>query len=102
MDMETFETYELSVDQIGDTKYYLVEGQEVIIMMYEGAVLNVDVPASVALEVTETTPAIKGAPSTQLKDATVETGLTLKVPPFIEQGEKILVTTADGKYSGRA
>lgn len=50
----------------------------------------------------ETTPAIKGAPSTQTKDALTETGLSLRVPQFIEQGEKILVTSADGEYSSRA
>jgi elongation factor P len=70
--------------------------------MFEGAVLTVSVPATVNLEVVETSPAIKGAPSTQTKDATTDTGLTLRVPQFIEQGEMIAVSTADGKYSGRA
>ena len=56
----------------------------------------------VELTVVETSPAIKGAPSSQTKDAVTETGLTLRVPQFIEQGEKVSVSTADGKYSGRA
>ena len=102
MDMDTFETYELTGDQIGFNKYFMVDDQQVSLMMFEGEVLNVDVPATVALTVTETTPAIKGAPSTQTKDAVTDTGLSLKVPPFIEQGEKIMVSTADGKYAGRA
>ncbi len=102
MDMETFETYELDESKIGDNKYYLIEGMEVSLMMFEGEVLDVMMPEKVELTVTETTPAIKGAPSSQSKDATTETGLTLKVPMFIEQGEKIVVFTADGKYSGRA
>ena len=102
MDMQTFETYDLSSEQIGFNKYFMVDGLQVSLMMYEGNVLNVDLPATVNLTVAETTPAIKGAPSTQTKDATTDTGLTLKVPPFIEQGEMIAVSTADGKYSGRA
>ena len=102
MDMDTFETYELTGEQIGFNKYFMVDDQQVSLMMFEGEVLNVDVPATVALTVTETTPAIKGAPSTQTKDAVTDTGLSLKVPPFIEQGEKIMVSTADGKYAGRA
>ncbi|MBQ0064130.1 MAG: elongation factor P [Firmicutes bacterium] len=102
MDLETYDTYELSADQIGDDKYYIIEGMEVSLAFWEGELLTVSLPATVILTVVETTPAIKGAPSTQLKDATTETGLTLRVPPFIEQGEKIVVFTADGKYDGRA
>ncbi len=102
MDMETFETYELSEEQIGFNKYFIVDGLEVNLMMYEGQILTISVPATVDLVVAETSPAIKGAPSTQTKDAVTDTGLTLRVPQFIEQGETISVSTADGKYSGRA
>jgi len=102
MDMQTYETYELGADQVGFNKYFMVDGLEVNLMIYEGMVLNVSLPATVELTVAETTPAIKGAPSTQSKDATTDTGLTLRVPQFIEQGEKILVSTDDGKYSSRA
>jgi elongation factor P len=102
MDMETFETYELSEEQMGFNKYFIVDGLEVILMMFEGMVLTVSLPSTVNLVVEETSPAIKGAPATQTKDATTNTGLTLRVPQFIEQGETIAVSTADGKYSGRA
>lgn len=102
MDMETYETYELGADQIGDNKYYLIEGMNVVLMFYEGAVLSISLPDKVELTVTETTPVVKGAPSTQTKDAVTETGLTLRVPQFVAEGEKILVSTADGKYSSRA
>ena len=102
MDMETFETYELDESVIGDSKYYLMDGMEVYLMIFEGEVLNISLPDKVTMTVTETTPAIKGAPSSQTKDATTETGLTLRVPQFIETGEKIIVSTADGKYSSRA
>ena len=102
MDQETYETYELSEELVGFNKYFLLEGSTVMLMFFDGSVLNVSVPDRVELTVTETTPAIKGAPSTQTKDAITETGLSLRVPQFIEQGEKIIVTTADGKYSSRA
>ena len=102
MDMETFETYELSEDQVGFNKYFLIEGSDIMLAMFEGEVLTISVPDKVVLTVTETTPAIKGAPSTQTKDATTNTGLTLRVPQFIEEGEEILVSTTDGKYSSRA
>lgn len=102
MDMETFETYELSEEHVGFNKYFLIEGMNVTLQIFEGDVLSIVVPDKVELTVVETTAAIKGAPSTQTKDALTDTGLSLRVPQFIEQGEKILVTSADGKYSSRA
>ena len=102
MDMETFETYELSEEQVDFNKYFIVDGLTVNLMIYEGQILTISVPATVELTITETSPAVKGAPSTQTKDAMTETGLSLRVPQFIEQGEKVIVTTADGKYSSRA
>ena len=102
MDNETYDTYDLTEDQIGDKKYYIVDGLEVSLVMYQGAVIDISLPATVNMVVTETTPALKGVPSTQTKNATTETGLNLRVPQFIEQGETIAVSTADGKYSSRA
>lgn len=102
MDMETYETVELSEEAVGFNKYFLIEGKEVKLSFFEGEVLTVSVDDKVELEVVETTPAIKGAPSTQTKDAVTNTGLNVRVPQFIEQGEMILVTTEDGKYAGRA
>ena len=102
MDQETYDTYELNADHIGDKKYYILDGMEVSLMFFEGNVLDISVPDKVELTVTETTPAIPGAPSTQTKDATTNTGLVLRVPQFIEQGEAILVSTIDGKYASRA
>ena len=89
-------------NKLGDTKYYIIEGSTVSLMFFEGLLLSVSVPEKVELTVVETDPAIKGAPSNQTKDAVTNTGLTLRVPQFIEQGEVIVVFTADGKYSGRA
>lgn len=102
MDQETYDTYELSEEHIGFNKYFLLETMEVMLVFFEGKVLDVSLPDKVELTIIDTTPAMKGAPTTQTKDATVETGLNVRVPQFIENGEKIIVTTADGKYSSRA
>ncbi|MBR2826184.1 MAG: elongation factor P [Erysipelotrichaceae bacterium] len=102
MDMETYETYELSADQIGFNKYFLVDSMGVTLNFFDGLLLDISVPDKVELVVAETTPGVKGAPTTQTKDAVTNTGLTLRVPQFIEEGETILVTSADGKYSSRA
>lgn len=103
MNMETYEQTELSKEQIGDGINYLKEGLDVMLTFYEGELLGVQLPEKVELEVTETEPGIKGNTATNaLKDATVETGLTVRVPLFIEQGEKIIVNTSDGKYASRA
>ena len=102
MDMETFETYEVSEEHVGFNKYFLIEGMDVMLQFFDGQILDIVVPDKVELTVVETTPAINGAPSTQTKDATTDTGLTLRVPQFIDQGERIIVSTSDGKYSSRA
>ena len=103
MNMDNYEQLELSADQIGDNKNYLIENMSVYVILYEGELLGIDLPDKVELEVIETEPAVKGNTATNAtKDAKLETGLVVRVPLFIEQGEKILVTTADGKYSSRA
>ena len=103
MNMETYEQIELTEDQVGDNKKYLLENMLVDIVMFEGELLGIVLPDKVEFTVVETEPAVKGnTTNNALKDAYVETGLLVKVPLFIEQGEKILVTTADGKYSSRA
>ena len=102
MDMETYDTYELTEEHIGFNKYFIIDGMEVMLMFFEGTLLDVSVPEKVELTIAQTDPAIKGAPSTQTKDAVTETGLSLRVPQFIEEGERIVVYTTDGKYAGRA
>ena len=103
MNMDNYEQLELSADQIGDNKNYLIENMNVYVILYEGELLGIDLPDKVEFTVVETEPAVRGnTTNNALKDVTVETGLVVKVPMFIEQGEKILVTTADGKYSSRA
>ena len=103
MDLETYETYDLSEEQVGYNKNFLVEGMEVVVALYESELLGINLPDKVELVVTETAPAVKGNTVTgATKDAIVETGLLVKVPLFIEEGEKIIISTIDGKYSSRA
>lgn len=102
MDVDTFEPYEIDEAQVGFSKYFIVEGSELLVTFWNNEVLSVIVPEKVEVTITETTPAVKGASSTATKDAVTDTGLTIRVPLFIEQGEKVIVFSADGKYSGRA
>ncbi|MBQ3474672.1 MAG: elongation factor P [Bacilli bacterium] len=103
MNMDTYEQLELSKKQIGDATNYLIENMNVQVILYEGELLGIDLPDKVELTVTATEPAVKGnTANNAMKDATVETGLVVKVPLFIEEGEKILITTSNGKYSSRA
>lgn len=103
MNMETYEQVELTKEQLGDTVDYLKDGTNVQVTFYEGELLGVELPDKMELTVTSTEPAVKGnTTNNAMKDAVVETGLLVKVPLFIEQGEVILVSTKDGKYVSRA
>ena len=103
MDLETYESYELSEEQLGFAKNFIVEGHECVLTFHESELIGLDLPDKVELVVTETTDAVKGNTATSAtKDAWVETGLLVKVPLFIQQGETIIVSTLDGKYSSRA
>ena len=103
MNMETYEQLELTAEQVGEDKFYLIENMMVDVVQYEGELLGLNLPDKIEFTVTQTEPAVKGNTTNNAqKDAYVETGLMVRVPLFIEQGEKILVTTADGKYSSRA
>lgn len=103
MDMNSYEQIELTSNQVGDDKYYLIENMNVDIIQYEGELLGIHLPDKIDLMITDTEPAVKGnTTNNAMKDATVETGLLVKVPLFIEQGERILVSTKDGKYVSRA
>ncbi|MCC7389969.1 MAG: elongation factor P [Phycisphaerales bacterium] len=103
MDTDDFDQIVLSADLLGTAMQFIVPNGKVQVLCYEGNPVSVDLPASVELEVTDTAPGIKGATATnQMKDATCETGLKTKVPPFITVGEKIRVSTIDGSYQSRA
>jgi elongation factor P len=102
MDMETYEEANLTPAQMGDRVKYLKEGMEVNILFWNDRVLEIELPTSVILEVTETDPGVKGDTATGgTKPAIVETGAQVMVPLFISIGEKIKVDTRDGSYLGR-
>jgi elongation factor P len=102
MDMETYEENRLSVDQIGDRVKYLVEGMEVSVVRWNDQVIEVELPNSVVLEITETDPGVKGDTATGgTKPAIVETGAQVMVPLFISVGERIKIDTRNDSYLGR-
>ncbi len=103
MDQEDYEQITLTDELVGDAKGYFVPNLEIQVAMHEGNPVTIELPGSVELEVADTPPGIKGATATnQLKEATLETGMKTKVPPFITPGEKIRVSTSDGSYQSRA
>ncbi|WP_346289183.1 elongation factor P [Sphaerothrix gracilis] len=102
MDMETYEEARLSEEQIGDRVKYLKEEMEVSVVRWGDQVLEVELPNSVVLEITETDPGVKGDTATGgTKPATVETGAQVMVPLFISVGEKIKIDTRNDSYLGR-
>lgn len=102
MNGDTFEQFEISADIISDGAGYLKEGDNVIAQSFDGRVINVELPKNVYLEVTYTENVVKGdTTSSVLKDATLETGITVKVPAFIKQGDVISVDTESGAYRER-
>ncbi|MGB3491721.1 MAG: elongation factor P [Elainellaceae cyanobacterium] len=102
MDMETYEESRLTDAQIGDRVKYLKEGMEVNVIRWQEQVLEVELPNSIVLEVTETDPGVKGDTATGgTKPAILETGAQVMVPLFISIGEKIKVDTRNDSYLGR-
>jgi len=103
MDNNDYSQMEVSANILGDNTGYLKEGLELELHIYEGEIINIDLPEKIDYEITETTDAIKGNTSgNAMKDATIETGLVVKVPLFISIGERVIITTKDGKYSSKA
>src|ERR1700757_3613830 len=103
MNTETFEQMHLMKDLLGDATQYLIPQLKVTVEFYEGKPMSVELPATVDLTVVETEPGLKGATvSNVTKPAKMETGLVVQVPPFINQGEKVRVNTAEGTYVERA
>jgi elongation factor P len=103
MNTENFEQMHLMKDILGDATSYLVPQLKVKVEFHEGKPIGVELPATVILTVIETEPGMKGASvSNVTKPAKLETGLVVQVPPFIAEGEKIRVSTAEGTYQERA
>jgi elongation factor P len=103
MDMETYEQIDLPSERLEYEKNFLIEGESVTIIDYQGEILGVQLPEKVVLEVVETAPGVKGnTAANATKDAVLETGFHVAVPLFINVGDKIIVNTFDGKYDSRA
>ena len=103
MNTETYDQVEVPGSKLETEKKFLKEGLEIKLDYYEGELIGVSLPEKIEFEIVETEPAVKGnTTNNAMKDAKIETGYTVKVPLFINQGEKIIISTSDGKYSGRA
>ncbi|GIW80018.1 MAG: elongation factor P [Gemmatales bacterium] len=103
MDSETYDQITLNKEWIGDQMLYMKEGNKAHVVFFEGKPISLELPPSVDLTVTETEPSVKGATAAaQYKPATLETGLKITVPPFIEVGEVVSVDTRTGEYLSRA
>lgn len=102
MNMETYEQIEIDKSKMEYESKFLKEGLEVNITFYESEMLGIELPEKISVVITHTEPATKGnTTNNALKDATVETGLLVKVPLFINEGEEIIISTKDGKYASR-
>src|SRR5579871_2129389 len=103
MNTESFEQMHLTRDILSDGVEFLVPQLKVNVEFYEGKAISVELPPTVDMTVVETEPGLKGASvSNVTKPAKVETGLVVQVPPFINEGEKIRVSTSEGTYQERA
>ena len=104
IDDETFEQFRLPAEQVGEGRGYLTDGLVVQVLKYNGEAVALELPQFVELSVTQTEPGIKGdtAAGRDLKPATLETGLEVRVPLFIKEGERIRVNTQTGEVAGRA
>jgi elongation factor P len=102
MDTETYDQLHFDPDMLGTAMQYLLPNTRVQVKYIDGKAVSIDVPATADLTVTETPPAIKGATATnQYKEAVLETGVKVMVPPFIDPGEMVRVDTRTGEYMER-
>ncbi|MEZ2371498.1 elongation factor P [Arthrobacter sp. RCC_34] len=102
MDVQDYDQLTVTPEVVGNAKNFMLENQQVIIAMHDGAPLYLEMPASVVLEITYTEPGLQGDRSSAgTKPATVETGYEIQVPLFLEQGTRVKVDTRDGGYLGR-
>ena len=103
MNTEDYEQMHLTKDILGDAVQYLIPQLKVAVEFYEGKAISVELPATVDMTVVETEPGIKGASvSNVTKAAKLETGLVVQVPPFVNEGDKVRISTETGEYQSRA
>jgi elongation factor P len=102
MDTTTYDQFPLSTDQLGDALRYLKENDNLFLLTYDGRILGIDLPTSVELTVTQTDPGFKGdTANAAFKPATLETGLVVDVPLFVNEEDRVRVDTRTGKYVER-
>jgi len=102
MNTESFEQVALSDDEMGDSAQWLAPGIKIQVEFYQGAPIGVELPPSLELTVTQTEPTMKGATVSNVnKPATMENGVTIQVPPFINQGDRLRVDPIEGRYIER-
>ncbi|HEY4265840.1 MAG TPA: elongation factor P [Micropepsaceae bacterium] len=103
MDMQNYDQIEIEADFVGDRAQFLQDGMKVVLQMHEGKPLGVSLPPHVVLEITEADPVTRGqTAASSYKSAILENGVRTQVPPFIEKGTKVVVSTDDGSYVRRA
>ncbi|RKX25382.1 MAG: elongation factor P [Candidatus Zixiibacteriota bacterium] len=103
MDVETYEQVSVPVDSLGDAKWYILENEEYHVLFLDNEAISVDLPSSVILEVVKTEPSVRGDTVSNItKPAELQTGLQVKVPPFVKEGDKLKVDTRTGTYLERA
>lgn len=103
MDSTTFEQIEIPEGNLGEAKWYILENEEYIVQFLDNEAIAVDLPASVILDVVEAEPAARGDTVSNItKPAKLQTGLEVKVPPFVKEGDRVKVDTRTGEYIERA
>jgi elongation factor P len=101
MDQENFEQYEIAKDMLDETIYYILPDHTYDVMVYENNPIGIELPPTVTMKITETSPAEKGTQG-KTKDAILETGLKVRIPLFFEEGEEIVINTETNGYLERA
>jgi elongation factor P len=103
MNTENYEQTHLKRDTLGDSVEYLIPNLQIRVSFFDGVAVGIELPQAVEMTVIQTEPGLKSATASSVtKPATLETGLVVQVPPFINEGEKIRVDTAEGAYLSRA
>ena len=103
MDLQTYDQIDLETDFVGDRTSFLQDGMKVMLQMHEGRPIGITLPQQVVLRVVEADPVTKGqTAASSYKSATLENGIRTQVPPFIEAGTRVIVSTDDGSYVKRA
>lgn len=103
MDVQNFEQITVPIEKLGDAKWYLIENSEYQVLFLDNAPISVELPAAVTLQVTETEPVVRGdTVSNVTKPAKLSTGLQVRVPPFVKEGDMVRVDTRSGEYLERA